>query len=77
MSFSGSLATKCMSLNDKPCMVRPTLIDLSPVELKYHPFMVSLDKCGGYCNYGNEFSTKRCIANKTKNINIKAFNMIT
>ena len=31
LSFSGSLATKCMSFNNKPCMIRPSLIDLNPV----------------------------------------------
>ena len=41
-SFSSSLAgiakvsdrTKCLFLYDEPCMVRPTLINLNPVELK-------------------------------------------
>ena len=28
LSFSGSLAGKYVSLNNKPCMIRPTLIDL-------------------------------------------------
>ena len=45
LSFSSSLTrvvkvsgrTKCLSLNDEPCIVRPTLIDLNPVELKYYP----------------------------------------
>ena len=32
--------TKCMFLNDEPCMVRPTLIDMSTVELKYYPLEV-------------------------------------
>ena len=27
LSFSESLATKCMSSNNKPCMIRPTCID--------------------------------------------------
>ena len=48
LSFSESLAhdqTKCLSLNDEPCMVRPTLIDLNSVELKYYRFMISLGKC--------------------------------
>ena len=47
LSFSSSLAhdqTKCLLLNDELCMVRPTLIDLNPVELKYYPFTISLDK---------------------------------
>ena len=29
------------------------LIDLSPVELKYYPFMITLDKCNGSCKYYN------------------------
>ena len=45
LSFSGSLTTKSVSLNNEPCMIRPTLIDLNPVELNYYPFMISLDKC--------------------------------
>ena len=26
---------KCLLLNDEPCMVRPTIIDMNPVELVY------------------------------------------
>ena len=33
LSFSRSLATNFMSLNNEQCMIRPTLIDLNPVEL--------------------------------------------
>ena len=55
-------------------MVRPTLIDLIPVELKYYPFTISLDKCGGICNV---LSPKICVPKETKNIDVKAFNMIT
>ena len=36
LSFSKSLAIKCVSLNNEPCMIRPTLIDLNPAELKYY-----------------------------------------
>ena len=50
LSFGGSLATKCVSLNSiEPCITRLTLIDLNPVELNYYPFMISLDKCNGSC----------------------------
>ena len=55
-------------------MVRPTPIDLNPVEFKYYPFMISLDKCTGSCNV---LSPKICVPKETKDINIKAFNMIT
>ena len=53
ISFSESLAqnqTKCLFLNDEPCMVRPTLINMNLAELKYYPLMVSLNKCTGNCN---------------------------
>ena len=41
LSFSSSLAIKCLSLNDEPCMVRPTLIELNTANLKYYPFVIS------------------------------------
>ena len=74
LSFSSSLATKCISLNDEPCMIRPTLTDLNPVEFKYYPFMISLEKCNGSCNV---LSPKICVPKKTKDINVKLFNMLT
>ena len=49
LSFSGSLTTKYMFFNNEPCMIRPNLIDLDPVELNYYPFMICLDKCNGSC----------------------------
>ena len=33
LSFSGYLATKCLSLSNEPCMVRPNLLDLNLIEL--------------------------------------------
>ena len=41
LCFGESLAAKCMSLNNEPCMFRPFLIDLNLVELNYYPFMIS------------------------------------
>ena len=66
LSLTSSLArnqTKCLFSNDKPCTVRPTLTDLDPVELKYYPFMISLDKCTG--NF-NVFSPKIYVQKETK-----------
>ena len=41
LNFSSSLEAKCVSLNDEPWMIRPTLIDLNPVELKDYLFTIS------------------------------------
>ena len=36
-------------------MIRPTLLDLNPVKLKYHPFMISQDKCHESCDAINAY----------------------
>ena len=54
-------------------LVRPNLSDLNHVELKYYPFMISLDKCSGSCSL---LLPKTCFLKKTVDINAKAFNMI-
>ena len=71
LSFSESLATKCLSLNNKSCMVRPGLIDLNPVELKHYPFTISLDNCNGSCDVS---SPEIFVSKDGKDINVKAFN---
>ena len=61
LSFSRSLATKCMLLNNEPCMARPFLIDLNHVKHNYYPFMIGLDKCSGSCNSVDDLSAKICV----------------
>ena len=58
-------------------MIRPTLIDLNPVGLKCYPFMISLDECSGSYHSVDYLSTEVCVLSKTKDINVKVFNMIT
>ena len=71
LSFSSSLARDqkiCLFLNNEPCMVRPTLIDLNRVELNYYLSLISLDKCTGSCNV---LSRKIFVPEETKGINVK------
>ena len=42
-------------------MVRSTLTNLSPVELHYYPFMISVDKCNGSSNAVDNLSPKICV----------------
>ena len=39
--------------------------------------MISLDKCNGGYNVVDDLSMKICVRSKTKDVNIKVFNMIT
>ena len=72
---------KCVSLSNQKCEIQPTFINLHPneydKELHYYPFAVELDKCVGSCNTLNDLSKRVCALNKTEDINIHVFNMIT
>ena len=50
--------------------VRPAPINISPVQLKYYPFMISLNTCAGSCNV---LSPNVCVLKETKEKNVKAF----
>ena len=51
-------------------MVRPTVIDISPHELKYYLFMSCLNNCSRSCNV---LSPKICVPKETKDTNVKNF----
>ena len=53
-------------------MVRPTVIGLNTLELKYYPFIIILDKCNGSCYV---LSLKTRVPKETKDINVKVFNI--
>ena len=67
------LVEQNVCLNNDSCMGRP-IIDLNPLELKYYPSMINLNKHIGSCNVA---SPKICVPKEKKVINIKAFSMIT
>ena len=50
---------------------------LNRFELRYYPVMINLDKCSGRCKSVDDLSTRACVANKTKDVNVKVFNTIT
>ena len=78
---NGSNHTKCVSLINQKCMTQPTLINLHPNEYSlnfhYYQFAVKLDRCVGSSNTLNDLSNKVCVPNKTEDLKIHVFNMIT
>ena len=62
-------------------IIQPTLINLHPneysQEIHYYPFAVKGDRCVGSCNTLNDLSNKVCVPNKTEDLNLGVFNMIT
>ena len=78
---NGSNHTKCVSLRNQRYMIQPTLINLHPnkyiQEFHYYPFAVKLDRCVGSGNTLNDLSNNVCVPNKTKDLSLSVFNMIT
>ena len=62
-------------------MIQLTLINLDQNEYRgefhYHPFAFNLDRCVGSCNTLNDLSNKVFVPNKTEDLNLSLFNMIT
>ena len=62
-------------------MIQPILINLYTNEytqgLYYYPFSVNLDRCVGSCNTINDLSNRVCVPNKTEDLNMHVFKMIT
>ena len=72
---------KIFSLSNQKCNIQPTVIDLHPndysQEFHYYSFAFKLDECVGSCNNLNDISNKVCAPNKTEDLNIHIFNIIT
>ena len=73
--------TKCVSVSNQKCMIQAILTNLHPndhsQEFHYYPISVKLDRCVGNCNTVIDLSIKVCIPNKTEDLNLSFFNMIT
>ena len=72
---------KCVSFSSQKCMTQPTFINLDAndysQEFNFYLFAVKLDRCVGSCNTTNDLSKKVCIPNKTEDLNLSVFNIIT
>ena len=72
---------KCVSLNNQKYEIQTTIISLHPneysEEFHYYPFVIKLDRCVRSCNTLNDLSNKVCVPNKTEDLNLSVFNMIT
>ena len=73
--------TKCFSLSNQKCIIETTLINLHPNEYSqvfpYYSYSTKLDRCTGSFNTLNELSNKVCVPNKTEDLNLSVFNIIT
>ena len=79
--INASNHTKWVFLSNQKWVIQPTLINLHPnqysQEFQYYQFSVKLDRCIESCNTLNYLSYKVCIANKTGELNLSIFKIIT
>ena len=72
---------KYVLFSNEKCEIQPTLINLHPIEYSqdfcYYPFAVKLDRCVGSCNTVDDLSNKVYVPNKTEDLNLSVFNMVT
>ena len=78
---NGSNHTKCVPLSNQKCLTQPTPTNLHPnkysQEFHNYPFVVKLDRCVRSCNDLHYLSDKVCVLNKTKDLILRAYNLIT
>ena len=70
-----------MLLNNQKCMTQSTLVNFYPYEnsqkFHYYPSVVKSDRCVGSCNTLSHLYNKVYAPNKTEDLNLSVFNMIT
>ena len=81
MSFGCNLSNvnslKCISMNNQECKVRPQIVNVNSDEPVFFPFNIKTSKCGGICNNINDPYAKLCVPDIIKNLNVKAFNLMS
>ena len=63
--------TRCLSLNNRICMARPTLTELNIDEYNqdFCPFMINLDSCNRRCIFFDDAFGRICTAHNTEDVN--------
>ena len=71
--------TKCVLLSNQKCDIQPTFLNLHPneysQELLYYTF--ELENCVKSCNSLTDISNNVSLPNKTEDLNLNVFNMVT
>ena len=64
-----------------PLIIELTIIDLHPNEysqgLPYYPFAINSDRRVESCDTFKDLPSKVCVPNKTEDLNLSVFNIIT
>ena len=73
----GVNSSKCVSINNQECKVRPEIININSDEPLFYPYSIKVNKCSGSCNDINDPYSKMCVPDVVKYINVKVFNLMS
>ena len=76
-NLSSVNSLKCISMNNQECKVRPQIVNVNSDEPVFFPFSIKTSKCSGSCNNINDPYAKLCVPDVVKNLNVRAFNLIS
>ena len=66
-----------ISMSNQPCKARPEIININTNNPIFYPFSIKTSKCSGNCNNINDTYAKICVPDVVKDVNIKAFNLMS
>ena len=72
-----TIPLKCVSINYQECKARLAKMNINSNEPLFYPYRILVNKCSGSCNNINDPYAKLCLLDVVKNINIKAFNLMS
>ena len=64
-------------MNNQECKVRPQILNVHSDEHVFYPVRINTSKCSGSCNNINNLYAKMCVLDVAKNLNVKAFNLMS
>ena len=76
-SLTNANLLSCISMNNQGCKTRPQVINFNGDEPVLLSFIIETSKCCGGCNNINYPYAKICVPDVVKNLNVKAFNLMS
>ena len=64
-------------MDNQECKVRPEIVNVNGAELVFFLFSINISKFSGSCNNTNNQYEKLCFPDVVKNLNLKAFNLMS
>ena len=67
----------CISMNNQECRIRPPIVNVNGDDPAFFPFSIKTSECSGICNNMNNPHAKLCVPDVAKNLNVRAFNLMS